>query len=172
MILSVVNVLSTAIKANAAVVLQMLDKLPALGVEQRAIVEAVLELEDSAATGVAGGDMMNTRGTTEMGKSTKFMMNMDVVPRLFRPPMRGVTAPASWVLGDDELRLQDAFSSRKGLYGYRSPRCFKEETVYKMSTFTMYLISGIKTCVTGTQSDVLHAHRRDKHGITHQDLDI
>ncbi|KAJ4464223.1 hypothetical protein C8J55DRAFT_286756 [Lentinula edodes] len=65
MILSVVNVLSTAIKANAAVVLQILDKLLALGVEQRTIVEGVLEEEDSATSsvGVAGGDMMNTRGT-------------------------------------------------------------------------------------------------------------
>ncbi|KAJ4475957.1 hypothetical protein C8J55DRAFT_561985 [Lentinula edodes] len=105
MILSVVNVLSTAIKANAAVVLQMLDKLPALGVEQRAIVEAVLELEDSAATGVAGGDMINTRGTTEMGKSAKFMMNMDVMVG------GGITAPGIVGSdGDDELRLQDAFS--------------------------------------------------------------
>ncbi|KAJ3858364.1 hypothetical protein EV359DRAFT_69070 [Lentinula novae-zelandiae] len=104
MILSVVNVLSTAIKANAAMVLQMLDKLLALGVEQRAIVEAVLELEDLAATGVAGGDMMNTRGTMEMGKSTKFMMNMDVMVG------GGITAPGIVGSdGDDELGLQDAF---------------------------------------------------------------
>ncbi|KAJ3924478.1 MAG: hypothetical protein NXY57DRAFT_1087315, partial [Lentinula lateritia] len=75
------------------------------GVEQRAIVEAVLELEDSAATGVAGGDMMNTRSTTEMGKSTKFMMNMDVMVA------GGITAPGIVGSdGDDELGLQDAFS--------------------------------------------------------------
>ncbi|KAJ3873559.1 hypothetical protein F5051DRAFT_432074 [Lentinula edodes] len=88
MIPSLVNVLSTAIKANAAM---------------RAIVEAVLELEDSAATGVVGGDMMKTRGTTEMGKPTKFMMNMFLI---FSGLPDGIVGSN----GNDELGLEDAFS--------------------------------------------------------------